>query len=277
MRITPVAGIDDPRVADYRSMRRFAALRRDRTFVAEGTRVLVHLLSSPLRVRSLLLEPAQLDAFRAQLEARQEADIEVFVASREEVQRIVGFQVHHGAMAVAEEPQAPDLLTFARAKKDHVLVALDGVSAAENVGAIVRSMAGLGADGLICDPATCDPYVRRAARVSMGGIFRMPVWRVDDLPATIARLRAECGTRSIAAHNRPPCTDLDRADLAGNLLIALGSEATGLSPAVIDACDERVMIPMRGDWGCINVAAAGAVMLWEVARRRRGQRSVDGT
>jgi tRNA G18 (ribose-2'-O)-methylase SpoU len=204
MRILPVADLDDPRVADYRSMRRFAALRRDRTFVAEGTRVLVHLLASPLRIRSLLLEPRWLEEFRPAIEARPEADIEVFVAPREEVQRIVGFQVHHGAMAVAEEPQAPDLFEFARRTKDHVLVALDGVSSAENVGAIVRSMAGLGADGLIADRATCDPYVRRAARVSMGGIFRMPVWRVDDLPATIARLRAECGTRSVAAHNHRP-------------------------------------------------------------------------
>lgn len=269
MNVVPVEGIDDPRVADYRSMRRFAALRQGRRFVAEGTRVLVHLLASPLRVRSLLLEPAQLEVFRAAIEARPETDLDVFVTSKEEVQRIVGFQVHHGAMAVADEPEAPDLLEFARAKRDHVLVALDGVSAAENVGAIVRSMAGLGADGLVVDRVTCDPYVRRAARVSMGGIFRIPVWRVPDLPATIAQLRERCGTRAVAAHNHPPVRDLDRAELSGNLLVALGSEATGLSPAVIAACDEAVMIPMRGDWGCINVAAAAAAFLWEIARRRR--------
>jgi tRNA G18 (ribose-2'-O)-methylase SpoU len=269
MKITPVADIDDPRVADYRSMRRFAAMRRGRTFVAEGTRVIVHLLASPLRVRTLLLEPKCLEEFRPMLEARPETDLEVFVAPLEEVRKIVGFQVHHGAMAVADEPPAPDLFALARAKKDHVLVALDGVSSAENVGAIVRSMTGLGADGLIVDPATCDPYVRRAARVSMGGIFRMPVWRVDDLPATIARMRVECGTRSVAAHNHPPVADLDRVDLEGGVLVALGSEATGLSPATIAACDASVMIPMRGDWSCINVGAAAAVFLWEIARRRR--------
>jgi tRNA G18 (ribose-2'-O)-methylase SpoU len=203
------------------------------------------------------------------LEARPEADLEVFVAPLAEVQKIVGFQVHHGAMAVAEEPEAPDLFELARGKRDHVLVALDGVSSAENVGAIVRSMTGLGADGLVVDPTTCDPFVRRAARVSMGGIFRMPVWRVDDLPATIARLRAECGTRAVAAHNHPPVDDLDRVELAGGVLVALGSEATGLAPATIAACDASAMIPMRGDWGCINVGAAAAVFLWEIARRRR--------
>ncbi len=272
MNVIPVADVDDPRVADYRSMRRFAALRHSRTFVAEGTRVLVHLLASPLRIRSLLLEPRWVDEFRPALEARPEADLDVFVCTREELQRIVGFHVHHGAMAVADEPTSPDLFEFARATPRHVLVALDGVSAAENVGAVVRSMAGIGADGLIVDRVTCDPFVRRAARVSMGGIFRIPVWRVDDLPATIARLRAECGTRSVAAHNHPPVVDLDRADVSGDLLIVLGSEATGLSPAVLDACDERVMIPMRGDWGCINVASAAAVFLWEAARRRRSQR-----
>jgi tRNA G18 (ribose-2'-O)-methylase SpoU len=104
----------------------------------------------------------------------------------------------------------------------------------------------------------------------MGGIFRMPVWRVDDLPATIARLRAECGTRAVAAHNHPPVEDLDRVALDGGVLVALGSEATGLAPATIAACDASVMIPMRGDWSCINVGAAAAVFLWEIARRRRG-------
>jgi tRNA G18 (ribose-2'-O)-methylase SpoU len=269
MKVTPVGDIDDPRIVDYRSMRRFAALRRNRTFVAEGTRVVVHLLASPLRVRSLLLEPRWLDEFRPMLEARPEADLEVFVAPREEVQKIVGFQVHHGAMAVADEPTPPDLFDLALRKRDHVFVALDGVSSAENVGAIVRSMAGLGADGLIIDPATCDPYVRRAARVSMGGIFRTPVWRVDDLPATISRLRARCGTRAVAAHNHAPVEDLDRVELDGGVLVALGSEATGLSPATIAACDAAAMIPMRGDWSCINVGAAAAVFLWEIARRRR--------
>lgn len=269
MKITPVEGVDDPRVEEYRSMRRYAALRRGRRFVAEGTRVLVHLLASPLRVRSLLLEPRWLEEFRPRIEARPETDLEVFVAPREEVQKIVGFQVHQGAMAVAEEPDAPELLAFARGRPGHVLVALDGVSSAENVGAIVRSMAGIGADGLLVDPVTCDPYVRRAARVSMGGVFRIPVWRVPDLPAAIASLRAECGTRSVAAHNRPPVEPIDRADLSGSLIVALGSEATGLSPAVLAACDRAVMIPMRGDWGCVNVAAAAAVFLWEIARRRR--------
>jgi len=268
MIVVPIEGIDDPRVASYRSMRRTANLRHDETFVAEGTRVIVHLLTSPLRVRSALLEPKWLEEFRPLLEARPESDLVVYVATRDEVAKIVGFQAHQGAMALAEVPVPPDLIELARSRKGHLFVALDGVSSAENVGAILRSMAGFGADGMIVDSVTCDPWVRRSARVSMGGIFRVPVWRVDDLPATIARLRRECGTRSIAAHNHPPVTDLDRADLSGNLLIALGSEATGLSPAVIAACDERVMIPMSGDWSCINVAAAGAVFLWEAARRR---------
>jgi tRNA G18 (ribose-2'-O)-methylase SpoU len=272
LRVTEIADVDDPRVADYRSMRRFAALRRNRTFVAEGTRVLVHLLASPLRVHHLLLEPRWLEEFRPLLEARPEADLEVFVCSREEVARIVGFHAHQGAMAVADEPDPPELLDHARRTRNHVFVALDGVSSAENVGAIVRSMAGLGADGLIVDPVTCDPYVRRAARVSMGGVFRIPLWRVEDLPETIALLRATCGTRSVAAHNHPPVVELDRAKLEGPLLLALGSEATGLSDSTLAACDERVMIPMRGDWGCINVAAAAAVFLWETARRRRATR-----
>lgn len=266
--VHPVEGLDDPRVAVYRSLRRVARLRRDGTFVAEGARVVRKLLASPLVVRSLLLDQRWLDAFGPALEQRPETGIEVFLTSRQELERIVGFHVHQGVMALAEAPRPPDLLEFAKSVPGHVLVALTGVSSPENVGGILRTMAGFGATGLLIDSATCDPFVRRAARVSMGAAFRLPVWRVDDLPAAFASLRAACGTRVLGAHLYEPVVDLPDADLSGNLLLVLGSEADGLSDEVAAACDACVRIPMDPEWDCFNVGTAGAILLWEVARRR---------
>ncbi len=269
MNVHEVAGLDDPRVAVYRSLRRVAALRADRCFVAEGARVVAQLLESRLTIRSFLVEPRWLDTLRDRIDQRAGAEIDVFVASKPELERIVGYHVHQGVMAVAEAPEPPPLLPFARDTADALFVSLSGVANAENVGGILRTMAGFGASGLLIDSATCDPFVRRAARVSMGAAFRIPVWRTPDLAGQLRTLRAECGVRSFAAHVRGERRDLDRTDLSGPLLIALGSEADGVPDDVVAACDDVVEIPMSGGWSCLNVGTAGAILLWEIVRRRR--------
>lgn len=273
MNVIPVAGLDDPRVAPFRSMRRVEALRQDATFICEGGRVVRQLLKSALTIHSLLVDEKWLDELRDEIAARPERDLPVYLCPKAALQEIIGFTVHQGVMAIADTPHPPPLLDVARATQSHVFVALEGVSGAENVGALVRTCAAFGATGLILDQASHDPFVRRAARVSMGAIFQLPVWKVPRLAPVFAELRAACGTRSVAAHLYEPVVDLDRADLSGNVVIVLGSEAVGLTDDVLDACDVRAKIPMDENWGCLNVGTAGAVFLWEAAKRRRAGNS----
>ncbi len=269
LEIHHIEDLDDPRVTEYRSLRRIASLKRDRRFVAEGARVVRQLLSSTLSVQSLLLDAKWLEAFGSQLAERPEERIQAFVTTKPELERIVGFHVHQGVMAIAEAPEPPSFAEHLRQTECPLLVSISGVAQAENVGSILRNMAGFGGTGLLFDAASCDPFVRRATRVSMGAVFRIPVWRSEDLPADIRMLREECGVRAVAAHVRDERMSLDDADLAGPLLLALGSEADGVPDAVVAACDATVEIPMADGWSCINVGMASAVILHEIARRRR--------
>jgi len=273
VRVVELGGISDPRVAVYRSMRRVAELRDDLQFVAEGARVVRQLLESSLRIRSLLLDQRWLDEFAALLATRPEGEITAYLTTKPELEQIVGFHVHQGVMAVAEAPQPPDLDAFLDVHPQHVLVALEGVSNAENVGGMLRTMAGFGADGLLIDPATNDPFVRRAARVSMGAVFHLPVWRSEDLPATLRQVRERSGARVLALHLHGETVTLDDVDLTPPVVLVFGSEATGLSDEVVAACDASVVIPMSGGWSCLNVATSGAVALWETDRRRRASGS----
>ena len=274
--VLPVEDLGDPRVAEYRSMRRVARLREDRCFVAEGARVVRQLLESRLGVRSLLLDRRWLDELGPLLAARPEPRIAAYLTTRPRLEEIVGFHVHQGVMAIAEAPAPPDFSAFVAERPDALLVALEGVSNAENVGGILRTMAGLGADGLIIDRATNDPFVRRAVRVSMGAAFRIPVWRSEDLAATLTDLRAAHGLRSLALHVRGDTVPIGAADMTRPVCLVLGSEATGLGDAVVAACDACVEIPMHGGWSCLNVGTAGAIALWELHRRGGSAGSPDG-
>ncbi|MCG3133181.1 MAG: putative TrmH family tRNA/rRNA methyltransferase [Planctomycetes bacterium] len=273
MNVVPVAGLSDPRVEPYRTLRRIESVRKDGLFVCEGARVVRQLLRSAARVRSILCAAEWVDEMRSLVAPRPEsAEVDVYVAPKDAIEGIIGYSLHQGVMALAETPRWPAVGDVATARRPHLFVALEGVSNAENVGGILRNAAGFGASGVILDRASHDPFVRRAARVSMGAVFHVPVWKVDDLPAALASLRASHGTRLLAAHLYDPVTPLGDpaldADLRADACIVLGSEATGLSAPLVSLCDRAVKIPMDDNWGCLNVATAAAVFLWECARRR---------
>jgi tRNA G18 (ribose-2'-O)-methylase SpoU len=164
-----------------------------------------------------------------------------------------------------------------------LFVAIDELSNAENLGALVRNCVAFGVHGLIVGETSSSPFLRRAVRNSMGAIFQLPVWEVkmantaapsrrDDPPhfnlvKTLHDLRAR-GIRCFAAHPHASGKTLSQADFSSDCCIVFGSEGHGISKSVLEACDEAVAIPMANDVDSLNVGAAAAVFLYEAARQR---------
>jgi tRNA G18 (ribose-2'-O)-methylase SpoU len=167
-----------------------------------------------------------------------------------------------------------------------LLVALDELSNAENLGAIARNAIAFGVQALIVGETCSSPFLRRAVRNSMGTIFQLPVVEVgtarcavrssqrDDpaqktLAQTLCDLRAR-GVRCIAAHPHADGKTLSQADFSGDCCIVFGSEGHGISKTVLENCNEAVAIPMANEVDSLNVGAAAAVFLYE-ANRQRGK------
>lgn len=183
-------------------------------------------------------------------------EVEVRVAPREKIDAIAGVRLHQRVMAMGRIPDPGPI-------RGDFLVALDRVSSAENVGAILRTCAAFGVEGLLVGPGTASPWLRRAVRVSMAAGLVVPVHVVADLPAVLR------GRPSWAAHIHGDKTDYTDVDYTRGCCLVLGSEADGVTQAVLQACRGTVYIPMAKEWDCINVAASAAVLLSEVARQRR--------
>jgi tRNA G18 (ribose-2'-O)-methylase SpoU len=164
-------------------------------------------------------------------------------------------------------PALPEIL--ARSPKPRLFVAVEGLTNAENLGALVRNAAAFHVQALIVGETSSSPFLRRAVRNSMGTIFRLPVIETDNLVAALGGLRAQ-GIRCIAAHPRASAATLSRADFAGDCCIVFGSEGHGLTPAALQACDDAAAIPMPSTVDSLNVGAAAAVFLYE-ANRQRGK------
>jgi TrmH family RNA methyltransferase len=168
-----------------------------------------------------------------------------------------------GVVAIARRP--PQTIEQVFARRPQLVVLLSEVQDPGNVGAIIRAAEACGATGLVSGVATADPFGWKALRGAMGSTFRLPVARepIDDA----LQAAHETGVRVFAAVPRGG-TPLPECDLSGPAAILLGGEGGGLAGAWLDAADERLTIPMRGQVDSLNVAIAAALILYEASRQR---------
>jgi len=151
-------------------------------------------------------------------------------------------------------------------------VALDGVEDPQNVGAIARVADSAGAAGLILTERRAAPLSAAVARASAGAIEWLPVARVSNLGRALVSLRDQ-GFWSVGATAEKGRALYDVEDhlLDGPLVVVLGAEGRGIRPGVLAEIDHRVRIPMLGGVDSLNVATAGAVLLYDLLRRRHGR------
>jgi len=262
-----VDSLDLPELAPYRTMRRHAAHIDQRIFVAEGDKVVRRLLESPLPVVSALMPEKWVHEFEPLLKARSE-DFPIFIAPKDKLEELIGFTMYQGVLAVGRIPEPVPLETILMTgPQPRLLVALEALNNAENMGVIVRNCVAFGAHALIAGETCSSPYMRRSVRNSMGTLFKLPVVEPKSLLHTLGELR-RFGIRCVAAHGHAQGRTLAQYDFTGDCCIVLGSEGHGLSPAVLNACDEAISIPMANEVDSLNVGNANAVFLYEINRQR---------
>lgn len=266
--ITRLQSLDLPELEPYLTMRRPIGHRERGIFIAEGEKVVRRLVESELKIVSILLTEEWLVEYSPLLE-RRIVEAGIFVAGKRLLEEIVGYKLHQGIMAIGRVPEKADQFDFEKkSDEQYLFVAVDGVANSENMGVIVRNCAAFGVDALIVGETSCDPYLRRSVRNSMGTIFSLPIVRSTKLVTTIESMRREHGVRVVAANPRDGSVDVAKADLSGDVCVVFGSEGEGISPQVLSVCDTMVEIPMQRGVDSINVGSSVGVILYECARQR---------
>ena len=193
--------------------------------------------------------------------------VPVYVLPHEQIERITGYNVTRGALMACRRPrvaQASEVLAGARR-----VAVLEDICDPTNVGAAFRSAAALGVDALLLTPATADPLVRRALRVSMGTVLQVPWARTPQpWPAAGLELLHEQGFTTVALALAEDALAIDDPVLvaADKLALFLGTEGDGLAHETIAGCDHVATIPMMHGVDSLNVAAASAVAFWVLCR-----------
>ena len=252
--------------AQLRSRRR----PEDGLFIAESAVVIGHALDAGYQPVSLLMERRQLEGKDRPL-AQRVGDVPIYVGEREVLSGITGYALTRGVLCAMRRPALPTVEQVCAGARR--LAVLEGIVDAANVGAIFRSAAALHVDGVLLSPTCCDPFNRRAVRVSMGTVFQVP-WTYLETQAShwpqagLDRLHA-LGFHTVAMALSDQARSIDDPQLLTweKLAILLGTEGDGLAHATIAHCDDTACIPMSHGVDSLNVAAASAVAFWQLRPR----------
>jgi tRNA G18 (ribose-2'-O)-methylase SpoU len=265
--VLPAAGLDDPRLDDYRHVADPAALRSRGVFVAEGRLVVARLAEQRRHVvRSVLLTETAAAAMPATLAALG-ADVPVYVVPQAVMNAVVGFNIHRGCLALAERPAPGGLEALPLGTIDRLVVA-EGVNNPDNVGGLFRNAAALGAGAVVLGPGCGDPLYRKAIRTSMAATLQLPWAHAGAWPGALHAVRA-AGIGVVACTPSADAPSLYDIDLPERAAVLVGAEGDGLTAGALAAADVRVRIPMHGGMDSLNVATAAAVVLGALNRAQR--------
>ena len=263
-----IESLDDPRLAFFTNLTDVTLRRLSEPetglYLAESTKVIERALAAGHRPVSVITLEKWVNSLEALL---ADHDIPVFVGDESELEKLTGFLLHRGAIAAMERPALRSVTDTIRAARRVVI--LENIIDHTNVGAIFRSVAGLGADAVLITPECADPLYRRSVRVSMGTVLQVPWTRISSWPEGLQELRdAGFVVASLALSDDSIPLSALSAENPERLAIVLGTEGHGLTPATIAASDRVVRIPMSHGVDSLNVAAAAAVTLYAVTNTR---------
>lgn len=261
-RAIEIESLNDPRIAPFHKLTEAQLRNRlcpgQALFFAESPKVIRVALDAGYEPTALLCERRHLEGDAADIIERC-PDLEVYTGSRELLAAITGYTLTRGVLCAMRRPAAPRLEDVVEDAKR--IVVIDSVTDTTNIGAIFRSAAALGIDGVLLTPTSCDPLNRRSVRVSMGSVFLIPWTWVDD----INELKS-LGFKTVAMALTDKSVPIDDARLNSEprLAIIMGTEGDGLASEVIADADYTARIPMARGVDSLNVAAAAALAFWQL-------------
>lgn len=274
-RITKINDFNSPELDIYVRLTG-AQLRQRREedrglFIAESPTVIDVALKSGCEPISLLTDERLINGAVEDIIARLPEDTDVFVAERDILRSMTGFELTRGALCAMKRPARVPLEVLCRGARR--VAVLEEIADSTNIGAIFRSAAAFDIDAVLVTPTCCDPLCRRAVRVSMGTVLQVPWGRIgetkEDWPEAGIRELRSLGFKTCAMALTDDSVSIEDERLKGEekLAIVLGTEGDGLKKSTIAACDYTVKIPMSHGVDSLNVAAAGAVAFWQLTRK----------
>lgn len=235
----------------------------------------VHPVTEAVRTRAAEIDHVTLQSgnnsrLLALAELCRSSRVRIAQGSRDDLSRMTRTEQHGGAVAFLRERKLlalEDLYTRQNGQA-HMLLALDGIEDPHNLGALLRTADGAGATGILLPERRAAGITGTVAKAAAGATEHVRVAQVTNLVRSLEALKKE-GVWIVGLDERGTAVYTDH-DFRGDFCLVLGREGAGLHDLARKTCDFLLRIPMAGAVPSLNVSVAGAVVLYEAARQRRG-------
>lgn len=252
---------DDERLAPYRDIRERDLVKNKRHFIAEGKTVLQVLVGqSRFTLKSLLILENRLAGLKDLIQQVPD-ETPIYVVSQNVIDNVAGFPMHRGILAIGEAPEQIQQLPQNTNDWKRVAV-LAGLSNHDNVGSIFRNAAAFGVDAVLIDQQTCDPLYRKAIRVSVGGVFKVPYFRFE----TLSDVSDFLNMNDFEVIALSPNGDISLSNWMPQQksAIILGTEGQGLPKSALNTL-KTVKVEMSDNFDSLNVATTSGIVLHHMA------------
>src|SRR5271154_3676849 len=209
------------------------------------------------------------DRLERLIELCQTAGVRVSLESRDQLTRLARTDAHQGVLAVVRERRflgIEDLLVPKEPGQYRFFLALDGIEDPHNLGALLRTADGAGADGVILPERRSAPVTATVAKTSAGASEHVRIARVTNLVRALEQMKQRhVWVLGLDERGTPDYTEYD---FRSDCVLVLGREGAGLHDLVKKTCDHLLRIPMAGQVSSLNVSVAGAIVMYEAMRQR---------
>lgn len=260
-RVLTIDSKSNPRIKEYRKLKDKKHRREQNLFLVEGFRLLEEAFKAGLSVEAVLYDPDKEGDFQRYVQPYLQEE-EVIKTSRAVLAELSETVHPQGIIAVVKLPPAKELPQTSTPESAMYLY-LDGLQDPGNLGTILRSAHAAGAAGVLFGPGTVDPFGDKVVRSAMGSLFHVPLYLsgLDTLETLVSQGYA------LAVTSLDAKEDLFQADLTGNLIMVIGNEGSGITPAMAKRGDILLKIPMPGGAESLNAAVAASIILFERVRQ----------
>lgn len=230
-------------------------------FVAEGIKLFLEtpkeLVDKVFVSKEFLEKSAHVE--RVKSHSYEEVETSVF-------KKMSDTQTPQGILTVVKKPEYDIEKVLEQGDDEKTILILNTIQDPGNIGTMIRCAEAAGVKAILMDKGCADVFSPKVVRSTMGSIYRVPIFSVDDLPTKVKELKG-LGYRFFAAHLKGRVY-FEEMDYRGNIGIMIGNEGNGLSKELSEAADELVKIPMEGKIESLNAAVSAALFMYEVKRNR---------
>lgn len=248
----PITSRKNSRVQTLRRLGREKAFRREQgLFLCDGEKLLTEALANGADIAELYLRGTQPHG--------ELPEVPVYALSEDVFDYVSPLEHSPGPLFTVRTKPLPESV-----RPERVIV-LENVQDPGNVGTVLRTAAALGTELVVLLGECADPYNPKTVRAAMGALFRQRLWETD-LAALCAKLR-EWGLPLLGAALRPESVDVERVSLR-RAAVAIGNEGRGLTDALLEKCDTKIILPMTPGSESLNAAVAASILMWEMWSQR---------